>query len=65
MDLRQSIEYAKYLESINWKVEKIDNTYIYLKKLPLLGWYAKIQHPLILNSNIINLIKNSYNPFQF
>lgn len=65
IDLRQSSEYAKYLESINWKVEKIDNTYIYLKRIPLLGWYAKIQRPVTLNNKIINFIEKKYHPFQF
>ncbi len=64
-DLRQSKEYTKYLESINWKIEKVDNTFIYLKKLPILGWYAKIQHPAFLNDKIINAIEKKYHPFQF
>lgn len=64
-DIRQSPQYTKYLQSTGWKVEKIDNTYIYLKKIPLLGWYAKIQRPNTLSSNIIEVIQKKYNPFQF
>ncbi len=52
-DLRQTLEYAKYMKSLGWKVEKLDGIYIYLKKIPLLGWYAKLQRP----SGIINLDK--------
>jgi len=64
-DLRQSSQYANYIESIGWKVEKIDKTYIFLKKIPLLGWFAKIQRPAILNNKIINFIEKKYHPFQF
>jgi lipid II:glycine glycyltransferase (peptidoglycan interpeptide bridge formation enzyme) len=63
-DLRQSKGYANYLKSIGWKVEKVDTTYIYLKKIPVLGWFAKIQRPSVLNDEIINFIEKKYHPFQ-
>src|SRR5579859_5166214 len=63
-DLRQSPAWANYLKSIGWQVENINNTYIYLKHLPLLGWYAKIQRPSVLNDEIINFIERKYHPFQ-
>src|SRR6266404_3838035 len=70
-DLRQSKEYANYLTSIGWKVEtclppgrKSPKIYVYLKKLPLLGWFAKIQRPSLLNDEIINFIESKYHPFQ-
>ena len=64
-DLRQSPQYAKYLEIMGWKVEKVNNTFIYLKKLAILGWFAKIQRPLVLSDEIINFIEKKYHPFQF
>ncbi|SRR5258708_1007625 len=63
-NLRQSPQYAKYLESVGWKIEKIDNTFIFLKKLPALGWFVKIQRPLVLNDEAINFIEKKYHPFQ-
>src|SRR5260221_11565816 len=63
-DLRQSPQYAKYLESIGWKIEKIDNTFVFLKKLPALGWFAKIQRPLVLNNKIFDFVESKYHPFQ-
>jgi peptidoglycan pentaglycine glycine transferase (the first glycine) len=64
-DLRQSKEYSNYLKSIGWQIEKINGTFVYLKKLPLLGWFAKIQRPTILNNKIIDFVESKYHPFQF
>jgi len=36
MDLRQSKEFAQFMKLSGWTVEKIDNCYVYLRKLPLL-----------------------------
>lgn len=65
VDLRQSSAWANYLKSIGWQVEKIDNTFIYIKKIPLLGNFVKIQRPQNLNEGIINFINQKYKPFQF
>lgn len=43
MNLRQSKEFAKFMELSSWLVEKADNGYVYLRKLPLLP-------PLIMKS---------------
>ncbi len=64
IDLRQSHQWASYLKSIGWKIEKINNTFIYLKKIPLLGWFIKIQRPEKLNLDIISFVENKYHPFQ-
>ncbi len=64
-DIRQVKEYAKYLESSGWKVGTVDGIFIYLKKIPVLGWFAKIQRPSVLNSKIINFVELKYHPFQF
>ncbi len=65
MDLRQSKQYANYLKSIGWKVEKIEDTYVFLKHIPLIGWFAKIQRPVNLSSKSINFVEKNYHPFQF
>ncbi|HWA52248.1 MAG TPA: peptidoglycan bridge formation glycyltransferase FemA/FemB family protein [Patescibacteria group bacterium] len=64
-DLRQSPDWANYLKSINWKIEKINNIYIYIKYFPVLGSFVKLQRSEILNQKIITFIENKYHPFQF
>src|SRR5258708_21033201 len=63
-NLRQYSQYSKYFESVGWKIEKIDNTFIFLKKLPALGWFAKIQRPLVLNNKILDFDESKYHAFQ-
>ncbi len=46
MDLRQSKEFAQYMKLSGWIVEKTDNHYVYIRKLPLLPpLIMKIQYP--------------------
>jgi len=46
MGLRQSQEYAEYLKSMGWLVERINGYYIYIRKIPLtLFSIIKIQRP--------------------
>lgn len=45
IDIRQSPQFANFMKDIGWKVEKINSTYIYLRKFPLLGYFAKISRP--------------------
>lgn len=60
-DLRQSEEFARYMEKIGWRVEECK---IYLKKIPLLGWFAKITRPQNSPSNsFINQIAKKYKAF--
>ncbi len=49
-DLRQTKEYAKYMEMLGWQAVKLNNelrstNYAYVKKIPLLGNIAKLQRP--------------------
>ncbi len=64
-DLRQTPAWANYLKAIGWKVEETDGTLVYLKKIPILGWFAKIQRPEMLDQKIIKYIEKKYHPFQF
>lgn len=59
-DVRQSQQYAQFMTDIGWQVKKIDSTFIYLKKFPLLGNYAKIPRsdPPLPCDKIKQLIKN-------
>jgi lipid II:glycine glycyltransferase (peptidoglycan interpeptide bridge formation enzyme) len=46
MDLRQSKEFAQHMKLSGWLVEKIGNSYVYLRKLPLLPpLILKFQYP--------------------
>jgi len=45
MDLRQSPEYAKYLEFLSWQVEEINEGQIFIKQFPLIGSIIKVQRP--------------------
>ncbi len=61
VDLRQTPEYALYLQSIGWNVEKLGNNNIFIKKFPVVGSIAKIQrpsHPVTMTRLIA--IKNKY-----
>jgi lipid II:glycine glycyltransferase (peptidoglycan interpeptide bridge formation enzyme) len=44
-DLRQSPQYGKYMEQIGWKVEQPDSCQIFIKKIPFLGAFIKVQRP--------------------
>lgn len=63
-DLRQSKSYATYMKNLGWQVEKVNNIYCYLKKFPLLGYFAKIQRPTEISSTLINKIEAQFHPFQ-
>ncbi len=42
-DYRQSAEYNHFFETKGWAVEKIDETFVLIKRLPLVGSVVKIQ----------------------
>ena len=71
-DIRQTPKYARYMQSMGWKVEKIGQTYpegasfayIYIKKIPILGTVLKIQRPEKLEIAKIEALKNKYRIFQ-
>jgi hypothetical protein len=59
-DIRQSSNYAHYLKTLGWKIDKIDNIYYFTKKFPLIGSVLKIQRPERLNfKDITNLSKKN------
>lgn len=63
-DLRQTLHWANYMEAIGWEVKDIDGVRVYLKKIPILGWYAKIQRSKNVSEKMINKIEREYRPFQ-
>jgi len=44
-ELRQTVAYAKYMELLGWDVDMLSGIYVYSKKIPLLGYFVKIQRP--------------------
>jgi len=44
-DLRQTPQYANYLKSIGWEVDRVDSVNIFVKTLPFIGSAIKIQRP--------------------
>ncbi|HEX6976927.1 MAG TPA: peptidoglycan bridge formation glycyltransferase FemA/FemB family protein [Patescibacteria group bacterium] len=63
-DLRQTSEWASYLKSIGWKVEKINGNYYFLKRIPLLGYLLKVQRPKKLILKDIKYLQNKYKIYQ-
>lgn len=43
MEIQQSPLYAKYIASLGWSTPKLDGSYIYIKKIPFIGGFAKVQ----------------------
>ncbi len=66
MDLRQTKEFAQYMKLSGWKVEKIDNCYVYLRKLPLLPpLIMKVQYPQSpIPFEKIKKLAKKHKPFQ-
>jgi len=47
LDARQTKEWGKFLEHLEWRTEKIGTTYIFLRRSPLINRsLIKIQHPV-------------------
>ena len=66
MDLRQSKEFAQHMKLSGWIVEKADNCYVYLRKLPLFPpLIMKIQYPPPpIPFEKIEKLAKKYKPFQ-
>lgn len=63
-DIRQSPEYARYLRSQGWMVERVQGTNYALRKLPLLGYILKLQRPEKLDFKTLKKLQNKYRIFQ-
>ncbi len=55
-DIRQTPKYARFIEQIGWKFEYVEGTFVYIKKIPLVGTLIKIQRPPKLPD--VSLIEN-------
>ncbi len=66
-DIRQSVNYASYLESQGWIVERIEDTNYFIRKLPLLGSVLKVQRPETISKVCLSEVKKlekKYRVFQ-
>ena len=64
LDIRQTLEYAKYLSKTGWVVERHAEINYFIKKFPLIGSAIKIQRPEdIITTQTIKLSKK-YRAFQ-
>jgi lipid II:glycine glycyltransferase (peptidoglycan interpeptide bridge formation enzyme) len=64
-DIRQSPQFARFMQDLGWRAEKIDNIYIYLRKFPFLGYFAKIPRPSrLINLSLIKSLHKKYRIFK-
>ncbi len=64
IDIRQTQEYANYIRSLGWFVERTENTNYFIKKIPLLGSILKVQRPEKIRIDTINDLCRKYGVFQ-
>lgn len=63
-DLRQSPQFARYMEKINWRVGKEKNFQFYVRCLPVLGNFIKIPRPpKSIDSRTINALAKKHHAF--
>ncbi|QQG41949.1 MAG: hypothetical protein HYV90_01395 [Candidatus Woesebacteria bacterium] len=63
-DIRQTKNYANYLSSEGWVVERINNTNYFIRKLPLVGSILKLQRPEKVDFGCISVLLHRYKVFQ-
>lgn len=63
VDLRQTPDYASYIQKIGWIVERIDGVNYFIKKFPLIS-FIKIQRPKKINYKIIESLSKKYKAFK-
>jgi len=64
IDIRQSLQYSKYLTSLGWTVERIGEMNYFIRKFPLIGSILKIQRPEKINFDTIDKLCRKYRVFQ-
>ncbi len=64
IDIRQSVNYAKYLGTQGWIVERIDKTNYFIRKIPLIGSVLKIQRPEKIDLKTIQKLEKKYKVLQ-
>lgn len=65
MDIRQTSSYAQYLQKINWTVKTYNNNQYFIKKIPFLGSFIKLQRPDNFSVSDIKTIEKKFHPTAF
>ncbi len=64
IDLRQTPQYAKYLSSLGWEVDKKDKVSYFIRKFSFVGSFLKIQRPEKIDFDQIDKIAKKHRAFQ-
>lgn len=62
MDIRQSKNYAKYMESIGWTIEKLPGCNVFVRHLPIVSFFSvmKVQRPSQINIDALRQISKKH-----
>jgi lipid II:glycine glycyltransferase (peptidoglycan interpeptide bridge formation enzyme) len=63
-DIRQTKAYAQYLAQIGWSVKKMGSNYYFIKKIPILGAFIKLQRPEKIDFEALEKLQKNYRVFQ-
>lgn len=63
-DLRQTPEYANYLSSLGWIVEKKEGVNYFVRKFPLIGSFIKVQRPEKIDYQYIHVLVVKHRAYQ-
>jgi len=64
VDIRQTLQYAKYLNGIGWSVERINEINYFIKKFLIIGSVIKIQRPEEIRYHDIKILNAKHRAFQ-
>jgi lipid II:glycine glycyltransferase (peptidoglycan interpeptide bridge formation enzyme) len=64
VDVRQSQQYANYLRTIGWTVERVEGINYFVRKFPLIGSVLKVQRPEKVDFKAIDRLCRKYRVFQ-
>lgn len=63
-DIRQSRSYATYLQATGWKICTNKGSYYFIKKLPIIGAFLKVQRIDAIDWEHLNAMQKRYRVFQ-
>lgn len=63
-DLRQTPQYALYMQKIGWTAEWENGNFFYIKRIPLLGGIIKFQRPENIDHHDVETLAKKYRIFQ-
>ncbi len=63
VDLRQSVNYAKYMRSEGWVVRRIAETNYFIRRLPIIGGFLKLQRPERIDFEMVDKLSRKCGVF--